>query len=182
MNKQPQVTEKTRQRFIEVFCELYSQKPIEKISIQEIANRSGYNRSTFYQYFTDIYELLDAVENNLLHNIKTELADKELSMHSVQDALSCLDKKEHLLALHALLGDYGSPRFLARLKRDIPMEQYLNLPQNHSLTPYFIEFYLTTTLSLFRLWLQRDKDVSPEEFIKLAENLYSRGITTYTKE
>lgn len=117
------------------FCELYRQKPLEKISIQEISNRSGYNRSTFYQYFTDIYELLDAVESNLLLDIKTELADKELSMHSVQDALSCLDKK------------------------NISMEQYLNLPQNHALTPYFIEFYLTTTLSLFRLWLQRDKDV-----------------------
>lgn len=58
MKKQPQITEKTRQKFIEVFCELYSQKPIEKISVQEIANNSGYNRSTFYQYFT----LLDAVE------------------------------------------------------------------------------------------------------------------------
>lgn len=93
MNKQPQITEKTRQKFIDVFCELYSQKPVEKISIQEIASRSGYNRSTFYQYFTDIYELLDTVENNLLHDIKAELAGNELSMHSVQDALSCLDRK-----------------------------------------------------------------------------------------
>ncbi|WP_342549108.1 hypothetical protein NST69_09830 [Paenibacillus sp. FSL P2-0089] len=126
--------------------------------IQEISNRSGYNRSTSYQYFTDIYELLDAVESNLLLDIKTELADKELSMHSVQDALSCLDKK------------------------DIPMEQYLNIPQNHALSLYFIEFYLTTTLSLFRLWLQRDKDLPPEEFIKLAENLYSRGVSAYTDE
>ncbi|ETT47970.1 MULTISPECIES: TetR/AcrR family transcriptional regulator [unclassified Paenibacillus] len=182
MNKQPQITEKTRQKFIDVFCELYSQKPVEKISIQEIASRSGYNRSTFYQYFTDIYELLDTVENNLLHDIKAELAGNELSMHSVQDALSCLDRKEHLLALHALLGDYGSPRFLARLKRDIPMEQFLNLPQNHSLTPYFIEFYLTSTLSLFRLWLQQEKDIPPEEFIKLAENLYSRGVSAYSDE
>ena len=99
MKKQPQITEKTRQTFVEVFCELYSQKPIEKISIQEIANKSGYNRSTFYQYFTDIYELLDSVENDLLNDIKEELAKKELSMHTVQDALHCLDKKEHLLVL-----------------------------------------------------------------------------------
>ncbi|WP_339255351.1 TetR/AcrR family transcriptional regulator [Paenibacillus sp. FSL R5-0713] len=69
MKKQPQITEKTRQKFIVVFCELYSQKPIEKISVQEIANNSGYNRSTFYQYFTDIYALLDAVENDLLNDI-----------------------------------------------------------------------------------------------------------------
>jgi AcrR family transcriptional regulator len=47
----------------------------------------GYNRSTFYQYFSDIYELLDFVENNLLNYIKEELANKELSMHTVQNAL-----------------------------------------------------------------------------------------------
>lgn len=70
MKKQPQITEKTKQKFVEVFCELYSQKPIEKISVQEISNKSGYNRSTFYQYFTDIYELLDSVENDLLNEMK----------------------------------------------------------------------------------------------------------------
>lgn len=117
MKKQPQITEKTRQKFVEVFCELYSQKPIEKISVQEIANKSGYNRSTFYQYFTDIYELLDSVENDLLNDIKKEMANKELSMHTVQDTLYCLDKREHLLVLNALLGDYGSARFLKRLKK-----------------------------------------------------------------
>ncbi|MFF2154778.1 TetR/AcrR family transcriptional regulator [Paenibacillus chitinolyticus] len=183
MKKQPEITEKTRQKFIEVFCELYSQKPIEKISVQEIANKSGYNRSTFYQYFTDIYELVDSVENELLNDIKKELANKELSMHTVQDALHCLDKKEHLLVLNALLGDYGSPRFLKRLKKEITLDQLeLNVLQNHSVTPYLIKFYLSTSLSLFRLWIQRQKDLSSEEFSKLVENLYSRGITPYFKE
>ncbi|WP_342561216.1 TetR/AcrR family transcriptional regulator [Paenibacillus sp. FSL R7-0345] len=183
MKKQPQITEKTRQVFIEVFCELYSQKPIEKISVQEIAKISGYNRSTFYQYFTDLYDLLDSVENDFLNEIKTELANKELSMHTVQNALYCLDKREHLLVLNALLGDYGSARFLKRLKKDITPDQLaINVPQNHSLTPYLIEFYLSTSLSLFRLWLQRQKDLSTVDFFMLVENLYSSGITSYTKE
>ncbi|MCP1427220.1 MULTISPECIES: TetR/AcrR family transcriptional regulator [Paenibacillus] len=77
MKKQPKITEKTRQTFVGVFCELYSQKPIEKISVQEIANKSGYNRSTFYQYFTDIYELLDALENDLLNDIKEDFLRKK---------------------------------------------------------------------------------------------------------
>ncbi|MBY9078726.1 TetR/AcrR family transcriptional regulator [Paenibacillus sp. CGMCC 1.18879] len=181
MKKQPEITERTRQIFIDVFCELYSQKPIEKISIQEIANKSGYNRSTFYQYFTDIYDLLDFVENDLLNYIKEELANKELSIHTVQDAFHCLDKKEHLLVLNALLGDYGNPRFLKRLKKEITLEQLeLNVPQHHSLTPYLIEFYLSTSLSLFRLWLQQQKDLSSEEFFKLVHNLYTNGITPYS--
>ncbi|MED4955838.1 TetR/AcrR family transcriptional regulator [Paenibacillus sp. FSL R5-0527] len=182
MKKQPEITEKTKQIFIDVFCELYRQKPIEKISIQEIANKSGYNRSTFYQYFSDIYELLDFVENNLLNYIKEELANKELSMHTVQNALHCLDKREYLSTLSALLGDYGSTRFLNRLKREIALNRLeLNIPQNQSITPYLIEFYLSTSLSLFRLWLQRQKDLSSEEFFKLVDNLYTKGITPYSK-
>lgn len=183
MKKQPEITEKTRQTFIDVFCELYSQKPIEKISIQELANRSGYNRSTFYQYFTDIYELLDFVENDLLNSMKEELANKELPAYSVQNALHCLEKKEHLSVLKALLGDYGSIRFLERLKREIPFDRLeLNFPENNSLTPYLIEFYISTSLSLFRLWLQREKDLSPEEFFRLVDNLYTSGVTPYSKK
>lgn len=75
MKKQPEITEKTRQAFIDVFCELYSQKPIEKISVQDIASKAGYNRSTFYQHFADIYELLDSVESDLLSYMKEELAN-----------------------------------------------------------------------------------------------------------
>ncbi len=182
MKKQPEITEKTRQIFIDVFCELYSQKPIEKISIQEIANKAGYNRSTFYQYFTDIYELLDFVENDLLSYIKEELANKELSTYTVQNALHCLDNREYLTVLNALLGDHGSIRFLERLKREINLGRLdLNFPQNNSITPYLIEFHISTSLSLFRLWLQRQKDLSPEEFFKLVDNLYTKGVTPYSK-
>jgi AcrR family transcriptional regulator len=183
MKKQPEITDKTRQMFIDVFCELYSQKPIEKISVQEIANKSGYNRSTFYQYFTDIYELLDYVENNLLNYIKEELANKGISAHPVQNALHCLENKEYLSVLNALLGDYGSIRFLERLKKEITLDSLdLNFPQNNSLTPYLIEFHISTSLSLFRLWMQRQKDLSPEEFFELVDNLYTTGVTPYSKK
>ncbi|KOY13106.1 TetR/AcrR family transcriptional regulator [Paenibacillus xylanivorans] len=182
MKKQPELTEKTRQTFIDVFCELYSQKPIEKISVQEIAKKAGYNRSTFYQYFTDIYELLNFVETDLLKYIKEELANKELSTHTVQNALHCLEKKEYLSVLNALLGDYGSIRFLERLKREITLGRLeLNLPSNSSITPYLIEFHISTSLSLFRLWLQRQKDLSPEEFFELVDTLYTKGATPYSK-
>lgn len=181
MKKQPEITEKTRRNFIEVFCELYSQKPIEKISIQEITNKAGYNRSTFYQYFTDIYDLLDSVENDLLSYIKEELANKELSAYSVQDAFHCLENQEYLSVLKAVLGDYGNIRFLERLKREITLGRLdLNFPPNPSITPYLIEFHISTTLSLFRLWLQRQKDLSPEEFFGLVDNLYTKGLTPYS--
>ncbi|WP_019913603.1 TetR/AcrR family transcriptional regulator [Paenibacillus sp. HW567] len=180
MNKQPEITDKTRQTFINVFCDLYSHKPIEKISIQEIANKSGYNRSTFYQYFTDIYELLDYVEESILKSINEEMASRELSTHTFQDALQCLENTEEISVLKALLGDYGSVHFVERLKREIPFERLIvDLPTNDILTPYLIEFYISTLISLFRLWIRNDKDLSSEELVKLIDSLFANGITPF---
>lgn len=180
MNKQPEITDKTRQTFVNVFCDLYSQKPIEKISIQELANKSGYNRSTFYQYFTDIYALLDFVEESVLKSIHEEMASRKLSTHTFQDALQCLENSEEISVLKALLGDYGSVHFVERLKREIPFERLIgDFPTNEILAPYLIEFYISTLISLFRLWIRNDKDLSSEELIKLINSLFANGITPY---
>ena len=178
MKKQPEITEKTRQTFVGVFCDLYSQKPIEQITIQEIAKKSGYNRSTFYQYFSDIYELLDFVETDLLNYIKDELRKEEEAGDSVQNVLHCFEKESHLSALSALFGDYGSARFLERLKREIPVDRWaLNLPEESTATPYLIEFYISTALSLFRLWFRRQMDLPRDELFELVHSLYTGGIS-----
>lgn len=177
MNKQPEITDKTRQTFVNVFCELYSQKPIEKITIQEIAKLSGYNRSTFYQYFTDIYELLDHVEERVFKSINEEMATREFSTHTFQDALQCLESAEEISILKALLGDYGSVHFIERLKREIPFERLIvDFPANDALAPYIVEFYISTLISTFRLWIRNDKDLSSEELVKLVDTLFTNGI------
>ena len=181
MKKQPEITEKTRQAFMDVFCELYSQKPIEKISIQEIANQSGYNRSTFYQYFSDIYELLDFVEADLLNYIKDELSKEQEP--SVQNMLHCFEKESHMSALNALFGDYGSARFLERIKKEIPVDQWATkIPKDAHGAPYLFEFYISTALSLLRLWFRRQKDLSSAELFSLVHNLYTHGISSVENE
>ncbi|MEC0125601.1 TetR/AcrR family transcriptional regulator [Paenibacillus pabuli] len=180
MHKQPEITDKTRQTFVNVFCDLYSRKPIEKISIQEIAKQSGYNRSTFYQYFTDIYELLDYVEERVFKSINEEMAGREFSTHTFQDALQCLENAEDISVLKALLGDYGSVHFIERLKREIPFERLIvDFPTNDALAPYIIEFYISTLISMFRLWIRNGKDLSSEELVGLIDSLFAKGITPY---
>ena len=179
MKKQPEMTDKTRQKFIDIFCDLYSQKPIEKISIHEIANNAGYNRSTFYQYFTDIYDLLDFVETDLLSYIKDELEKEAKSENTVQNVLHCFEKESHISALNALFGDFGSAHFLERLKREIPLSQWvLTLPKDSAATPYLHEFYISTALSLLRLWFRRQRDLPTDELFELVQKLYTGGIST----
>lgn len=48
------------------FAELLKDKSIEKITIQNIVDQSGYNRQTFYYHFRDIYDMMAWNVANLL--------------------------------------------------------------------------------------------------------------------
>ena len=176
MNKQPEVTQKTRQKFVDVFCTLYAEKPIEKISVQQITNLAGYNRSTFYQYFSDIYELRDYVENDVLTYITVEFSAGDGNPYEEQtvlrDAMRLFNEKETYL--NALLGDYGSIRFQSRLKERMMTASGLKEKFSESeLFPYLLEFHVSTLLSLFRLWQKRGKDLPPQKLFDMIFRLYS---------
>lgn len=51
-------SEETKKILAKSLIELLEEQPIEKITIQEIVDKSGFNRQTFYYHFTDIFDLL----------------------------------------------------------------------------------------------------------------------------
>lgn len=59
---------KTRQSIFEAFIELRAKKPLEKITVKELADTAMINKATFYLHFNDIYHLSDAIENALIHS------------------------------------------------------------------------------------------------------------------
>jgi len=173
MKKQPEVTDKTKRAFMDAFCELYAQKPIERISVQEIANKAGYNRSSFYQHFCDIYELLDYLESYVLTSM---LPKQQQEKAGIREFL--LPGKEMSFYLNTLFGEHGSNHFIERLKTVIPYKSHkLSLAKDDPLSPYLLEFHLSTVLSLFRLWYQRGQDISQEELFGLIQRLYTKGIS-----
>ena len=66
--------EETREFFMEAFLKALREKPLNKISVKELCQRTGYNRSTFYYYFEDVYDLRKQVETNLIHSIISEIS------------------------------------------------------------------------------------------------------------
>jgi len=172
MNKQPEITDRTRGTLISAFCKLYQQKPIERITILEITRAAGYNRSTFYQYFRDIYDVLEYIENDVLEYIREKAKEHT---DDVQGILALFEAKGEYLS--ALLCDYGNNRFIERLKEVLPDEAIaMGLPKKHPLTPYLMEFQFSTKLAMFRLWQSRGRDLPLDDFIALIYNLNTGGI------
>ena len=65
-HKREQTIELIRKSFIEN----YREKDINKISVKAICEKAGINRSTFYTYYTDVYELRDDMEDYIFEIIK----------------------------------------------------------------------------------------------------------------
>ena len=177
MHKQPEITDSTKQAFVDAFCFLYSQKPLEKITVQEIARKAGYNRGTFYQYFLDIDELLNYAENDLLDYIREKRGRAGANGNSfIGDLVELYETKA--IYVNAMLGDFGGNRFSEKLKTESKLDiPELDLPDDHPLKPYLVEFHLSTSLSLFRLWLRRGKDLPVEELITMIADLYNGAIS-----
>ena len=54
----------TKERIVEAYIELESERPVEKITVTALVERSRLTRKTFYYYFKDIYDLLEWVYTN----------------------------------------------------------------------------------------------------------------------
>lgn len=69
---------RTRRALKEAFCRLYIDKPLNKIAIKEVCRIAGYNRSTFYQYYLDLDDLLLEIETETL----TYIAAQRKTVHT----------------------------------------------------------------------------------------------------
>ena len=66
----------TRQAIMLCLLKLLEEKSIDKITVKDICERCEINRNTFYYYFSDIYEVLDAlIEYETEQSLKEEDAE-----------------------------------------------------------------------------------------------------------
>ena len=59
-------TKRTRASIKEAFMTLRVKKPLEKITVKELAELAQINKATFYLHYRDIYDLSDQIENEIL--------------------------------------------------------------------------------------------------------------------
>ena len=144
--KHTQMRENTSRAIMDAFWKLYRERPIEKISVKEICETAGYNRSTFYEYFTDSYSVLEAVEEELLEYVRSSLrrdlpAALARSFPNISIENETLRQISKLYTekgeyLSALLGVNGDPSFqYSNEQSRIPFCACWTIRQKSSISP-----------------------------------------------
>jgi AcrR family transcriptional regulator len=86
---------RTRALIEQAFMDELSAKGFQSVSVQDITERAGVNRSTFYLHFTDKYELLDF---SISQRFRQELEKRSLNL--------CHFTPENLQSLIITLADF----------------------------------------------------------------------------
>lgn len=55
------------------FVSLLKEKPLNKITVKEICGLAEINRATFYKYYSDPFDLLDKLEQEILSKLRRSL-------------------------------------------------------------------------------------------------------------
>ncbi len=115
---------RTRALIEQAFLELIGQKPIRKITVQELIDRANIARTTFYLHYHDIPDLVDSVEQTLLTEVRSALEQLDQTPIRVNGEYPTIQAVVEIFARHAdllllLNGEHGDPTFDERFQDTI---------------------------------------------------------------
>lgn len=104
---------RTRTKIERAFWELYLEKNFRRVTVQEITQRSGIHRSTFYTYFDTVGDIFDAIKEHQLSLLREVIAIQDTRENEFQSLLEALQQlyEENRMFLKPLLVDYHSSSF-----------------------------------------------------------------------
>ncbi|SHJ78735.1 TetR/AcrR family transcriptional regulator [Hespellia stercorisuis] len=94
---------KTKRNITNAFLQLRAQKPLERITIKELAGLAEISKATFYLHYHDIYDLSDTLEKEIIQDILDGLphADSVLSDTSqfFRELIIAFHAQQHLIEI-----------------------------------------------------------------------------------
>ncbi len=180
MNKYDEMREHTTEALKDAFWELYEKKPIESIRIQDITDRAGVHRATFYLYYTDIFSLLDEECDEMTFFLAEN--SERVKERPFEDSINVLVDFFEIYGekLNLLLGRRYNDALMNRFKEIMFPKLRGNLGLDDSLRSRIICEYLVQGMQMaFRTWYAHGKEMTTDDFIELLKELALNGVQSY---
>ena len=163
-----------------------------KITVQLLCERALINRSTFYKYYTDKYDLLDRYLNKILQEFKQQVnVDFVVTNPSVTDdehyqipfrnftAFVYSKRTEYLILWKASIERQPYNEMTDLVYRQI-LEKLLTespeLSAKHTYCELYAHLFSSNMMALIRWWLTNEDTVSIEEVQKIMHENMKKGL------
>ncbi|USS92519.1 TetR/AcrR family transcriptional regulator [Fructobacillus americanaquae] len=154
------------------FLEILAHKDFHKISVQEIIQQAGINRSTFYAHFLDKDDLMETIQMDLLEEtmgalpaLNLENFDvAEIFEHRADFLVQRIYEQKDLAAL--LLSKHAEHSFENRMVEQAK-KTFFSTTEGHVLaipSRYALNILTGTATNMIITWIRSDFQESTEEF------------------
>ena len=183
---------KTKAQLRAGLARLMQKKSIKEITVKELVEEVDINRSTFYLHYTDIYQMLESIEGELMDEISPLIDDyaldpinnKESSYPFIEQIFTILDNNKDICI--ALLGKNGDMAFVNRIEGLIAETVFQRLSSRMSKDNRDIEyayaFCLNGCVGMIKAWLSSDNQESTQHMAELTHKLIDSTTHMYLEQ
>lgn len=159
----------SRAKMESVFVTLLQTKELNRITVSDICQQAGLNRSTFYANYEDIYALADSVREDLEQNLGEMYRDEieqsfnsnnylKLFRHIAQNPL--------FYQTYFKLG-YDHQYKIVGYDKSLAAEHFKD-----RFIPYHMEFFKSGLTAIIKMWLAGGCKETPEEMNEIITSEY----------
>ncbi len=159
----------TRESIEKTFIELLQTKEISRITVSDICKITGYNRTTFYANYLDVYDLADRIRERLEGELNALYGDDTYN----NIGTDYLKLFRHISENQIFYNTYFKLGYDSRHTVDLGLLTQENKVFPEEQMEYHIEFHRAGLNAIIKKWLLAGCDKSPEEMVKIIEDEYT---------
>jgi len=177
--KSPQRRTLTKRLVREAMLDLLKTKSIQKISVRELCDAAGINRTTFYNHYDDTSEVLADIEERFLTKLSVEeepCAAADLEQH-IARLCTRLQKNREVAII--LMENNADPHFFDKLmtaRENGSCWQQLSSSYTAEETILLQNFLSNGAYAMLRCWLKEGCRQPPEQVAGLVSKTIQRGV------
>ncbi len=161
---------------------LLEQKPLDKITVSELTELAEVNRSTFYFYYENIYDMTRQIQDEIYEKFRSSVIENEEPSSETTNLERYIMRftvfiKENA-AMCAFIVKYDlNNQLLEKIKADITK----NLSNSAEIFPvndprrYFTDFGQAGVTETILHWLEDGMKIPPEELTRFICKMYYSG-------
>ncbi len=166
----------TRKAIMQTFLHILKNKPLDRITVKDICEQCEINRNTFYYYFRDIYDVLEAIFEDEVRLVMDE-AKEGMTFHDAyaRAASIILNNREAIIHIYASENGRLLRTYLDAVVTQVVRRFVLEKAEGYSLSEgdiaFITAFYSNGIVGSTIKWIERGSMMS-----SLPETITANGV------
>ncbi len=172
---------RTKKLLKQALAQLMDEKDFKDITVKDITERADLNRGTFYLHYTDTYDILNKIEDEILGNIQNMIdqnIEKTNASDSVIPALKPIAEyiMENADICRCLISNKASVDFIEKFQNLIYDNCSDIIKRRHNVknskqNEFYLSFITLGIIGMVKKWLETKPMASAEEIVVFVDQI-----------